>query len=121
MQHVALAWRTWPVPAAAFAALRAILATLGVGVVPGEQATRVRTVVVLALAVAAVLVHGSWRAPAGWRGRECPFLALSGPATGASCRCQFRALEFGKAARVVPLDVRSIVMIADGARPVARG
>ncbi len=47
--------------------------------------------------------------------REIPrrsALVLSGLATGASWLCYFRALQVGEAARVAPVDKRSVVLVA---------
>src|SRR6266478_4278858 len=44
--------------------------------------------------------------------RSYSFLVLSGPATGGSWVCYFRALKLGDAARVAPIDKMSVVLVA---------
>lgn len=112
MRSLVLAWQFWALLAAAFAALTAIFAKVGVEDVGSDFATFVRTVVVL-LALGLILsLTGQWQAPASVPGRSYAFLVLSGLATGASWLCYFRALKLGDAARVAPLDKLSVVLVA---------
>jgi len=76
----------WAVLSAAFAALTAIFAKVGVENVNSDFATLIRTVVIL--------------------------LVLAGLATGASWLCYFRALKLGQAAQVAPIDKLSVVLAA---------
>lgn len=105
-------WRFWALLSAAFAALTAILAKLGVSGVPSDVATFVRTVVVLALTGAILAASGQAAELSRVPGRSAVFLVLSGLATGASWLCYFRALSLGDAARVAPLDKLSVVLVA---------
>lgn len=105
-------WRFWALLSAAFAALTAILAKAGVSGVPSDVATFVRTVVILVLTAAILLVSGRLSGLARIPGRSAWFLVLSGLATGASWLCYFRALSLGDAARVAPLDKLSVVLVA---------
>jgi transporter family protein len=106
------AWQMWALLSAAFAALTAIFAKLGVEQVSPDAATLIRTAVVLValgLVVAATHQLGALTsAPA----RTYLFLVLSGLATGASWWCYFRALAVGDASRVAPLDKLSVVLVA---------
>lgn len=105
-------WLAWALLSAAFAALTAIFAKVGVEQIAPDLATLIRTVVILAL-VAAVNLFGGRVAPLGSvPGRTWVFLLLSGLATGASWLCYFRALKLGDAARVAPVDKLSVVMVA---------
>lgn len=105
-------WLAWALLSAAFAALTAIFAKVGVEQIAPDLATLIRTVVILAL-VAAVNLFGGRAAPLGSvPGRTWAFLLLSGLATGASWLCYFRALKLGDAARVAPVDKLSVVMVA---------
>lgn len=97
------AWQFWAVLSAAFAALTAIFAKVGVENVNSDFATLVRTVVILAVLAAIVVGTGQWQAPGSVSARTYAFLALSGVATGASWLCYFRALQLGDAARVAPI------------------
>ncbi len=105
-------WLVWALLSAAFAALTAILAKLGVAAVNPDFATFVRTVVIVAAAALMLFVSGSWQAPATIPARTWLFLVLSGLATGASWLCYFRALKLGEAARVAPIDKLSVVLVA---------
>ena len=112
MMALMQSWRFWALLSAAFAALTAILAKVGVAGVPSDVATLVRTVVILGLTAAIVAVTGQAADLARLPGRSAVFLVLSGLATGASWLCYFRALSLGDAARVAPLDKLSVVLVA---------
>jgi transporter family protein len=105
-------WQLWALLSAAFAALTAIFAKVGVENVNPDFATFIRTIVILA-ALAVILVGtGQWQPLSSVSGRTYLFLALSGFATGASWICYFRALKLGDAARVAPIDKLSVVLVA---------
>ena len=53
-----------------------------------------------------------WSNPLTLRPRTLSFLILSGLATAASWVCYFRALKIGEAAKVVPVDKFSLVLVA---------
>jgi transporter family protein len=105
-------WQFWALLSAAFAALTAIFAKIGVSGINPDFATLIRTIVILALLFAIVAATGQWQAPSEVSARSWIFLMLSGLATGASWLCYFRALKLGDAARVAPLDKMSIVLVA---------
>lgn len=109
---VAQSWLFWAVLSAAFAALTAIFAKIGVAGIDSDLATLIRTVVILVLVAAIAFAGGSLQAPASVPGRTWLFLLLSGLATGASWLCYFRALKLGDAARVAPVDKLSVVLVA---------
>lgn len=97
---------------AAFAALTAIFAKVGIENVNSDFATFIRTIVIL-LAIAFMLsVTGNWQAPGSVSAKSWLFLVLSGLATGASWLCYFRALKIGNAAQVAPVDKLSVVLVA---------
>lgn len=112
MRSVFSAWQPWALLSAAFAALTAVLAKVGVEGVGPDLATLVRTVVVLLVVAIILAATGQWQAPGTIPGRTYLFLALSGLATGASWLCYFRALKLGDAARVAPVDKLSVVLVA---------
>ncbi|WP_207485408.1 EamA family transporter [Arenibaculum pallidiluteum] len=112
MKTSLLSWQAWALLSAAFAALTAILAKLGVAGVNPDYATFLRTVVVVLVLGAIVAGTGQWQPPATVPPRTLLFLALSGLATGASWLCYFRALSLGDAARVAPIDKLSVVLVA---------
>ncbi len=105
-------WQIWALLSAAFAALTAIFAKLGVEQLNPDVATLYRTVVVLVLLGAFVAATHQLPALAAGSPRTYAFLTLSGLATGASWWCYFRALHVGDAARVAPLDKLSVVLVA---------
>ena len=106
------AWFYWALLSAAFAALTAIFAKLGVKAVDPDLATLLRTVVVLLALAALVLAQGKWSSPLRLRPSTLLFLTLSGLATGASWVCYFRALQLGAASQVAPVDKLSVVLVA---------
>lgn len=79
-------WFAFALGSAVFAALTAIFAKVGIEGVDSNLATAVRTLVVLVMAWAIVLV------------------------TGASWLCYYRALQLGQASLVVPIDKLSLVI-----------
>lgn len=105
-------WQTWALLSAGFAALTAIFAKVGVENVNSDVATFFRTIVILVVVAALLLVTREWQSPASISGRTYVFLTLSGLATGASWLCYFRALKIGEASRVAPIDKLSVVLVA---------
>lgn len=112
MRSLAAAWQFWAFLSAAFAALTAIFAKLGVENVGSDFATFVRTVVILCAIGAILAATGQWQSLGSVSGKSYLFLVLSGLATGASWLCYFRALKMGDAARVAPIDKLSVVLVA---------
>jgi bacterial/archaeal transporter family protein len=106
------AWIVWALLSAAFAALTAIFAKVGVENINSDVATFIRTVVILCVLAGILLLRGQLQAPTSISGRTYLFLSLSGLATGASWLCYFRALQLGDAARVAPIDKLSVVLVA---------
>ncbi|UPJ61099.1 EamA family transporter [Bradyrhizobium sp. 192] len=112
MKSIIGSWFFWALLSAAFAALTAIFAKVGIENVNSDFATLVRTIVILATAGAIVWATGHWQDPSGVSGKTWVFLVLSGAATGASWICYFRALKLGEAARVAPIDKLSVVFVS---------
>ncbi len=107
-----MSWQAWALLSAAFAALTAILAKVGVQNINSDFATFVRTIVVL-VALAAILgMTGQYQRLDSVPLRTYLFLILSGLATGASWVCYFRALKLGNASLVAPIDKLSVVLVA---------
>jgi transporter family protein len=119
-------WFFWALLSAAFAALTAIFAKVGLEGVDSDLATLIRTVVILIVLTGFVAITGKWRNPFELHPKTWIFLVLSGLATGASWVCYFRALKVGEASKVAPVDKLSLVLVALfaflflGERPVAR-
>ena len=119
-------WFIWALLSAAFAALTAIFAKLGIQGVDSDLATLIRTAVIIVVLSAFVWLTGKWSDPLALSPRTWGFLVLSGLATGASWVCYFRALKVGEASKVAPVDKLSLVLVAVfafvflGERPNAR-
>ena len=105
-------WQFWALASAAFAALTAIFAKVGVENVNSDYATFVRTIVILTCLGAILFATGQFQSPGSVSARTYVFLALSGLATGASWVCYFRALKLGDASQVAPIDKLSVVLVA---------
>lgn len=112
MGQVLQSWLFWALLSAAFAALTAIFAKIGIENVNSDYATFVRTIVILIAAGGIVYFTGHWMSPAEVPGRTWIFLILSGLATGLSWVSYFRALKLGQAAQVAPVDKLSVVLVA---------
>ncbi len=112
MKSILASWPFWALLSAAFAAMTAIFAKIGIEAIHSDLATFIRTIVILLVLGGIVIGTGQWQPPASISGRTYLFLILSGLATGASWLCYFRALKLGDAARVAPLDKLSVVLVA---------
>jgi transporter family protein len=112
MRSVIGSWQFWAVGSAAFAALTAIFAKVGVGGINSDLATLIRTVVILAVIGLLVAGTGAWQPLDTISAKTWTFLVLSGLATGASWLCYFRALQMGPAGQVAPVDKLSVVLVA---------
>jgi transporter family protein len=105
-------WFSWALSSAAFAALTAIFAKIGLEGVDSDLATLVRTAVIMAVLAAFVSLTGKWSNPFELSSKSWLFLVLSGLATGASWVCYFRALKVGDASKVAPVDKLSLLLVA---------
>ena len=105
-------WQFWALLSAAFAALTAIFAKVGIENVNSDFATFIRTIVILGVLGVILVGTGQWQPLSSVSQRTYLFLILSGLATGGSWICYFRALKIGDAARVAPIDKLSIVLVA---------
>ena len=112
MKSLLSSWQLWAVLSAAFAALTAIFAKVGVENVGSDFATFIRTIVILCAAGAILALTGQWQPLGSVSARSYLFLFLSGLATGGSWLCYFRALKLGDVARVAPIDKLSVVLVA---------
>ncbi|RZI58760.1 MAG: EamA family transporter [Zymomonas sp.] len=112
MKFAIASWQFWALSSAAFAALTAIFAKIGIENVNSDFATFIRTVVILLVLGAILAMTGQFQSPGSISGRTYLFLVLSGIATGGSWLCYFRALKLGDAARVAPIDKLSVVLVA---------
>ena len=104
-------WVAWALLSAAFAALTAIFAKIGLEGIDSDYATLLRTGIIAVVLTGLVVALGKWRNPTTLPPRSLAFLMLSGLATGASWVCYFRALKVGEASRVAPIDKLSVVLV----------
>jgi transporter family protein len=104
------AWMLYAVLSAVFAALTSILAKMGISGVESNLGTAIRTVVVLIMAWAIVLMRGKQKQLRSIDVRELGFIGLSGIATGASWLCYYYAIQKGDVSVVVPIDKLSIIV-----------
>lgn len=105
-------WLFWALLSAAFAALTAIFAKVGIENINSDFATFIRTIVILVVLAAILFALGEFQPLGSISGRTYAFLVLSGLATGASWICYFRALKIGTASQVAPIDKLSVVLVA---------
>jgi len=105
-------WQVWAVLSAAFAALTAIFAKIGVEDINSDLATLIRTVVVLLSLSLILFATGQFNQTGPISTKSWTFLVLSGLGTGASWICYFRALKLGPATLVAPIDKLSVVLVA---------
>ena len=105
------AWFYWALLSAAFAALTAIFAKIGIQGVDSDLATLIRTAVIIVVLTLFVWFTGKWSNPFDLSAKTWIFLGLSGLATGASWVCYFRALQIGEASKVAPVDKLSLVLV----------
>jgi transporter family protein len=83
-------WWIYALLSALFAALTAIFAKVGIKGVDTDLATAIRTVIILILAWALVLIKGTQHSIGGLNKTNWKFLILSGCATGLSWICYLR-------------------------------
>ena len=103
-------WALFAILSAVFAALTSILAKVGIDGVDSTLATAIRTMVVLVMAWGMVFITHTQSGITEISKKSWIFLILSGLATGASWLCYYKALQIGKASKVVPIDKLSIVI-----------
>lgn len=111
-------WLIFAILSAVFAAATAVLAKIGIDGVDSNLATAIRTVVVVIMAWAVVIVAHRIGHPGQSLGamississRSWLFIILSGIATGASWFCYFYAIKNGDVSKVVPIDKCSLVL-----------
>ncbi len=92
-----VSWQFWALLSAAFAALTAIFAKIGIEAVNSDFATLIRTIVIVGVLGSILLVTGQWQPLGSISRKTYLFLVLSGLATGGSWLCYFRALKLGDA------------------------
>ena len=89
--------------------LTSVLGKIGIEGINSNLGTAIRTVVVLIMAWIVVFATGSGSTK-GITAKSYAFLILSGITTGLSWLCYYRALKYGPATVVVPIDKLSILV-----------
>lgn len=112
MKLVLDSWQFWALLSAAFAAMTAIFAKVGIENINSDFATLIRTCVILLVLAGIVAATGQFQPLESISNKTYLFLVLSGLATGASWLAYFRALKIGQAAQVAPVDKLSVVLVA---------
>ena len=103
-----MTWVLYALSSAVAAAATAILAKIGVGGVPSNLATALRTTFILPLVWGLVAARGEWLSLKSTTATTFIFLALSALATGISWLAYFKALQLAPASHVAPLDKLSL-------------
>jgi transporter family protein len=103
-------WWIYALLSAAFAALTAIFAKVGIKGVDSDLATAIRTVIILIIAWGIALYKGSAENMGALNKTNWIFLVLSGCATGFSWIFYFKALQVGKVSQVAPVDKLSVAL-----------
>ncbi len=103
-----MTWLLYALVSAVAAAATAILAKIGVGTVPSNLATAVRTTFILPLVWGLVAARGEFGALKNTSAHALIFLALSAVATGVSWLAYFKALQMAPASHVAPIDKLSL-------------
>ena len=103
-----MTWLLYALVSAVAAAATAILAKIGVGGMPSNLATAVRTSFILPLVWGLVAARGEVGALKTASAQTLLFLGLSAVATGISWLAYFKALQMAPAAHVAPIDKLSL-------------
>jgi bacterial/archaeal transporter family protein len=103
-------WILFAFGSALFAGLTSVLAKCGIKKTDSDNATAIRTIVVLIFSWIMVGIVGSAPSIQNLSTKTWIFLILSGLATGASWLCYFRALQLGDVNKVVPIDKSSTIL-----------
>jgi len=103
-------WWIYALLSAAFAALTAIFAKIGIKGVDSDLATAIRTVIILIIAWSIALYKGSAENMSALSKTNWTFIVLSGCATGLSWIFYFKALQVGNVSQVAPVDKLSVAL-----------
>ncbi|MDB6009485.1 MAG: rane protein [Gammaproteobacteria bacterium] len=103
-----MTWLLYALVSAVAAAATAILAKIGVGTIPSNLATAIRTSFILPLVWGLVAARGEFGALKTASTQTLVFLALSAVATGISWLAYFKALQMAPASHVAPIDKLSL-------------
>ena len=105
-------WLIWALFSALFAAMTAICAKVGVAGIDSDLATFFRTIVIVFVLAALLVMAGKFQNVGAVSLKTWAFLVLYRLATGASWLCCCPTLKLGEASRVAPIDKLSVVLVA---------
>jgi len=108
--HGSHTWVLFAILSAFFAASSYILAKIGIKNVNSNLAAAIITTVVSTISWAITFITGKHNDIVNIEHKDLLFLILSGTATGLSWLCFYRALQFGEASKVIPVDKFSLVI-----------
>jgi len=108
--HGSHTWVLFAILSAFFAASSYILAKIGIKNVNSNLAAAIITTVVSTISWAITFITGKHNDFVNIEHKDLLFLILSGTATGLSWLCFYRALQFGEASKVIPVDKFSLVI-----------
>ena len=108
--HGSHTWVLFAILSAFFAASSYILAKIGIKNVNSNLAAAIITTVVSAISWVITFITGKHNDIVNIEHKDLLFLILSGTATGLSWLCFYRALQFGEASKVIPVDKFSLVI-----------
>src|SRR5215813_2390468 len=103
-------WWIYALLSALFASLTAIFAKQGVENMNSNLATAIRTVIILIMLFAIVLVRGETKGIGSLSKQNLFFLTISAMATGLSWLFYFKALQLGNVSQVAPVDKLSVAL-----------
>ena len=103
-------WQFFAFCSALFAGLTAFFGKIGVASINSNQATFIRTAIVLGMAAIILFCSNQWQRPQTISGKTWLFLVLSGIATGLSWLCYYRALQLGPVSKVAAMDKLSVII-----------
>jgi len=108
--HGSHTWVLFAILSAFFAASSYILAKIGIKNVNSNLAAAIITTVVSTISWVITFITGKHNDFVNIEHKDLLFLILSGTATGLSWLCFYRALQFGEASKVIPVDKFSLVI-----------
>lgn len=103
-------WLFYALASSIFASLTSILGKVGIQDIDSTLGTAIRTIVVLIMAWIVVFITKKQNTVKDIDKKSWIFLILSGFATGGSWLCYYKALQYGPASVVVPIDKLSILV-----------
>jgi transporter family protein len=104
-------WFVYAALSATFAALTAVFIKLGTQTIDSDVATFYRTILIVFVTFATLMIKQKRISLAGAGSRELLFLGLSAVATGLSWLAYFRAMKEGPISKVSLIDRSSVLLV----------